>query len=88
MSLAKYRPRQPILALSMSASVVKQVSICSGVIALKIPSYIGTDNLIQDGINYALERGLIKKKQKITVILGKTEENLISNTIKVITAGI
>ena len=73
--LCKYKPQQPILALCMSASIVRQMNICTGVIALKIPSYIGTDNLIHDGIAFALEKNLISKGQNLVVVLGKNEDN-------------
>jgi len=45
--VAKYRPRQPVLACSISLPVVKQMNLNRGVVGYLIPSFQGTDNLIK-----------------------------------------
>ncbi|KAF4705114.1 hypothetical protein FOZ62_005064, partial [Perkinsus olseni] len=41
--LAKYRPSQPILALSASLSTMRSLSVVRGVRALQVPSFQGSD---------------------------------------------
>lgn len=82
--MAKYKPKQPILALCMSASVIRQLNCSRGVFTLKIPSYLGTDNLINNAIKYAMENEYINKGDKIVCVTGQNEntpENV--NSLKV-----
>lgn len=72
--LAKLRPKQTILALCMSAGVIRQLKITRGVITLKIPSFLGSENLITQSILFSQESGFIQKGDKIVCILGENEE--------------
>ena len=72
--VAKYRPRQPILALCMNANIIRQLNITRGVISLKIPSYIGTDNLVNDAVKYCMDYNHLKKGDKIVCLMGQNEE--------------
>lgn len=72
--LAKYRPEQMILALCVSAGIIKQLNIIRGVFPLKIPSFLGTSNLIENAINFAKENGQLKKGDVVVCILGENEE--------------
>lgn len=84
--VAKYKPLQPILALCMNSHVIRQLNISRGVFTLKIPSYLGTDNLINNAIKFAIENGYINKGDKIVCITGQNEntpENV--NMLKVMT---
>ena len=63
----------------MSASVIRQLNLSRGVITLKIPSFIGVDNLIDDAVKYSLESNYLKKGDKIVCIMGQqidTPDNL------------
>jgi pyruvate kinase len=73
--VAKYRPFQPILALCMSASVIRQLNITRGIICLKIPSFLGTENLINDAMKYAVEAGYCKTGDNIVCLMGQNEES-------------
>lgn len=73
--VAKYRPVQPVLALCMSASVIRQLNLTRGVFSLKIPSFIGTDNLINDAMKYAVDSGYCNKGDNIVCLLGQNEES-------------
>ena len=73
--VTKYRPKQHILALCMSASVIRQLNISRGIFCLKIPSYLGTDNLINDAIKYACESDFCKKGDSVVCLLGQNEES-------------
>jgi pyruvate kinase len=72
--VSKYRPSVPILACSVSSSVIKQLNCARGVIGFKIPSYQGTDNLIGMAIQAAKERHLCKSGRKVICIHGTNEE--------------
>lgn len=72
--VAKYRPSTPILACSVSLSVIRQLNLSRGVIAFKIPSYQGTDNLLALTVQQAKERGLCKPGRKVISLHGTDEE--------------
>jgi len=83
--VAKYRPPVPILACSVSLPVVKQLNTSRGVIGYKIPSFQGTDNLIQLVIKTAKEMGLCKPGNKVVTIHGSQEETPDeSNILKIL----
>lgn len=73
--VAKYRPVQNILALCMSSSVIRQMNLIRGVISLKIPSFLGTENLLADAMKYAEESGYCKKGDNVVCLMGQYEEN-------------
>jgi len=72
--VAKYRPQVPILACSVSLSVIRQLNYTRGVIAFKVPSYQGTDNLLALTVQQAKERGLCKPGRKVISLHGTDEE--------------
>ena len=73
--VAKYRPIQPILALCMSASVIRQLNVTRGVVCLKIPSFLGTDNLINDAMKFAQENNYCLKGDNIVCLMAQNEES-------------
>lgn len=73
--VAKYRPLQPILALCMSANVIRQLNISRGVFCLKIPSFLGTENIINDAVKYAVESGMCQKGDNIVCLMSQNEES-------------
>jgi pyruvate kinase len=84
--LAKYRPKQIILALAMSAGVIRQLKLTRGVICLKIPSFLGCESLIHQSILFAQENSYIKVGDKIICILGEYEDTPeYANIIKITT---
>ena len=72
--VAKYRPNVPILACSVSLSVIRQLNCARGVIGFKIPSYQGTDNLLALTVQQAKEKNLCKPGRKVISIHGTDEE--------------
>ena len=84
--IAKYRPKQPILALCMSSYVIRQLNVTRGIYTLKIPSFIDTNNLVNNAVNHAIENGFLSKGDKIVCLSGQNEntpEN--ANILKVMT---
>jgi pyruvate kinase len=83
--VAKYRPSVPILACSVNNSVIRQLNVVRGIIGYKIPSYQGTDNLLQLVIKYAKDINLCKAGHKVVTIHGSNEETPDeSNIMKII----
>ena len=72
--VAKYRPSVPILACSVSLSVIRQLNCARGVIGFKIPSYQGTDSLLAHTIQQAKEKNLCKPGRKVISLCGTDEE--------------
>lgn len=83
--VAKYKPSVPILACSISLPVVRQLNTSRGVIGYKIPSFQGTDNLLQLVIKTAKDMGLCKQGNKVVTIHGSNEETPDeSNILKIL----
>ena len=72
--VAKYRPKQIILACSVSAHVVRQMNLSRGARGFKVPSFQGTDSLLQVVIKAAKDMGLCKSGNKAITIHGTHEE--------------
>lgn len=72
--ISKYRPSVPILACSTSQSVIRQLNCARGVIGFKIPTYNGSENVMQLAIATAKEKMLCKPGRKVICIHGTDEE--------------
>mmetsp|Transcript_31448 Transcript_31448/g.48103 ORF Transcript_31448/g.48103 Transcript_31448/m.48103 type:complete len:461 (-) Transcript_31448:36-1418(-) len=72
--VSKYRPEVNILACSINAHAVRQMGVMRGVIGLKIPTFQGTDNVIQFLISEAKSMKLCKSGDKTAIIHGTNEE--------------
>lgn len=72
--VSKYRPEVNILACSVNAVAVRQMNAMRGVIGYKIPTFQGTDNVIQYVIQEAKTMKLCKVGTKVAVIHGTNEE--------------
>lgn len=84
--IAKYRPEVKILACSINASVVRQLNCVRGCIGYKIPTFQGTDNVIQFVIQEATKAGLTKNTTQVAVIHGTNEDSPDeSNIFKILT---
>ncbi len=84
--MAKYHPKQQILALCMCSGVIRNLNLSRGVNGLKIPSFIGNDNLIIDALNFAQESGKCKKDDCVVCVLGQNEDRPeMVNIIKIYT---
>jgi len=72
--VSKYRPRVKILACSINANVVRQMNLVRGVIGFKIPTFQGTENVIQFVISEARKMGLTSNGNQVAVIHGINED--------------
>eukprot|EP00743_Colponemidia_sp_Colp-15_P000422 GILK01000483.1.p1 GENE.GILK01000483.1~~GILK01000483.1.p1 ORF type:complete len:511 (-),score=106.74 GILK01000483.1:182-1714(-) len=84
--VAKYRPRQFILALSANEHVIRQLQLTRGTICFRIPSFQGTDSLIRSALNSAKQMGLCASGDAVVAIHGVREEVPgSSNLLKIVT---
>ena len=59
----------------MSSSVIRQLNLCRGIKTLKIPSFIGTENLLNDAITYAEKEGFLVKGDRIVCLMGQKQDS-------------
>lgn len=72
--VSKYRPQVKILACSINSSVVRQMNTVRGCIGFKIPTFQGTENVIQFVISEARKMGLTNGGCQVAVIHGTNED--------------
>ncbi len=68
--VSKYRPRQPILALSRHSTTVKQLNLCWGVYPVLVSEWTHTDEMLERSKRMPKELGMASKGDKIVVIAG------------------
>lgn len=72
-TVAKYKPQCPILAVSASDKSAKQCMISKGIQSLLVGSLIGAESLLDKVKKEATKRGLVKKGDYIVVTTGINE---------------
>jgi len=84
--IAKYRPEVPILAITASATTVRQLGVIRGVVPLLTASFAGTDSVINKALKFAVEQGMVKSGDSVVAVHGTQEESAgHSNLMKVVT---
>lgn len=68
--VAKHRPRQPIIAISPSEEVVRQLALSWGVIPLKAGPSLNLDNMFDIAVDEPLKAGLINKGERVVITAG------------------
>lgn len=68
--VSKYRPRQPILALSRHLSTVRQLNLCWGVYPVLVSEWKDTDEMLERSKRMPKELGMAAKGDKIVAIAG------------------
>ncbi len=68
--VAKYRPKSKIVAATPDEAVLKQMALVWGVYPVLIRDIEGTDALLDESINAALEKGCINKGELIVLTAG------------------
>jgi len=85
--LSKYRPDCHIVAVSIDEKVMRGLTLCYGVVSLKVPSFQGVDLIIPYAIKSAIERGICKEQDLVVVMQGVNEEQPDhENILKVVKA--
>ncbi len=68
--VAKYRPQAKIVAVTPNEAVLKKLALVWGVYPVLINDIEGTDALLDESINSALEKGCINKGELIVLTAG------------------
>jgi pyruvate kinase len=68
--VAKHRPAQPIIAISPSEEVVRQLQLSWGVIPLRGGPSVNLDNMFDIAVDVPLKAGLIEKGDKVVITAG------------------
>merc|ERR1712032_24833 len=71
--LAKYRPKVPILAVSVSDSAIRQMGVVRGVVPLLVESFQGMDSVVTKALATAKEMGMVKSGDMAVCIHGQNE---------------
>ncbi len=72
-TVSKYKPQCPILAVSASDKSAKQCMVSKGIFYLLVGSLIGADSLLDKVKKEAIFRGLVKKGDFVVVTTGINE---------------
>jgi len=68
--IARYRPQQPIIAVSPDSQTVKMLCLVWGVQAVPIPGFKSTDEMVRLLQKKALELGVVKPKDLVAITAG------------------
>jgi len=68
--IARYRPQQPIIAVSPVPQTVKMLCLVWGVYAIPIRGFKNTDEMVRLLQKKALELGVVKPKDLVAITAG------------------
>jgi pyruvate kinase len=82
--LSKFRPAQPIIAVTTTTAVQRQLLIHWGIIPLVADVVDDSEGMVQNAIKHALEQGLVQQGDRVVTAAGIPLRSPIPmNTIKV-----
>jgi pyruvate kinase len=82
--ISKYRPSQPIIAVTPSEAVNRRLLLYWGVQPLFCDLADSSDDMVNNALAVALEKGLVNKFDKVVVVAGvPLHSPIMLNTIKV-----
>merc|ERR1712154_467557 len=73
-SIAKYRPKAPILAICASETTIRQLNLVRGVTPMLTASFVGTDAVIAKALDKAKALGMVKSGDSVIAVHGQKEE--------------
>ena len=73
-SIAKYRPKAPIMAISASERSIRQLPCVRGVTSIVTASFVGTDSVITKAIDQAKTMGMVKSGDWVVAVHGEIME--------------
>jgi pyruvate kinase len=79
--VSKYRPHTPILCITSTAQTARQILISRGAIPYLVPDMKNSSKLIEEGINWALEKGIVKSGDIVVTTSGFIEAQSGSTNI-------
>ncbi len=82
--ISKYRPSQPIFAITPSESVQRRLLLYWGVYPLLCDLADNSETMQNNALSAAMEKGLVKKNDKVVIVAGvPLYSPIMLNTIKV-----
>jgi pyruvate kinase len=74
LSIAKYKPKATILAITASETTVRQLLVIRGVVPMLTASFVGTDSVIQKALTRAKSEGMVQSGDTVVAVHGQREE--------------
>lgn len=59
----------------MNSQIIRNMNLVRGVKGLKIATYLGTDNLINDAVEYAVGKGYANKGEYVVCLMAQNEDS-------------
>jgi pyruvate kinase len=73
LSIAKYRPIAPVLAVTSNPQVARQCQVLRGIYPLVVPDMHGTDNIITRAMLWGVKHGMASRGDAVVVTSGNIE---------------
>jgi pyruvate kinase len=73
LNICKYRPIAPVLAVTSSKQVARQVQVLRGIYPLVVDSMEGTENIIHRAMLWGVKMGMAHKGDNVVVTSGRIE---------------
>jgi pyruvate kinase len=70
MHISRFRPQQPIIALSPSGDVVRRLTLFWGCLPYLVPEPTDTDDMIESSAQLVLKTGYVSKKDLVIMTAG------------------
>jgi pyruvate kinase len=70
MYISRFRPQQPIIALSPDANVVRRLTLFWGCLPRSVPEPSDTDDMIENSARHALKTGYVSRDDLVIVTAG------------------
>ena len=70
MHISRFRPRQPIIALSPDANVVRRLTLFWGCLPRVVPEPTDTDDMIESSARHALKTGYVSRDDLVIMTAG------------------
>jgi pyruvate kinase len=69
--IARYRPAQPIIAITPNRKTIQNLALAWGVYAFKVPVYQSTDAIIDSGLKKVIESQAAKRGDLVVITAGQ-----------------
>ncbi len=68
--ISKFKPKQPIIAITPDISVMRKLTLCWGVIPIRGKMAESSDSMLDSAIELAVQNGYVKQNDKVVSIAG------------------
>ncbi|GIN66822.1 pyruvate kinase [Bacillus sonorensis] len=85
--ISKYRPKAPIVAVTVSDSVSRKLSLVFGVFAKSGQNHSSTDEMLENAVQNSLDSGIVHHGDLIIITAGAVGEAGTTNLMKVYVVG-